>query len=133
MRRIFISTDGVRGRGVVDDTQLERMMIGAEARFIADDASVPVQRLRLVQIAAASNGRLAEPVLAEKFGGAVAATEDKGEIVVRQGWADVHFDADDRSPPQAIRGLIRIEATSVSPLRLIFNQIARVLVREHGF
>ena len=128
-----VSTSGVRARGVLRDAALDRMTIGSKARFIPDDISMPAQSLRLVEVATASNGRLAEPVLAERYGGMVPAGDDKGELVLRHGWVDVHFEADVPTPPQSVRGIVRVDATSVSPLRLILDQIARVLVREQGF
>lgn len=129
----IVSIAGIRARGVLANSDLDRLVVGATSWFVPDDISMPAQALHLVEIAAASNGRLAEPVLAEKFGGIVPASDEKGELVLRHGWADVHFAAEAPSPIQAVRGIMRVEATSVSPIRLISSQIARVLVREHGF
>jgi putative peptide zinc metalloprotease protein len=129
----IVSTVGVRARGVVGDTDLARITVGNSSRFVADDSSIPILPLRLTTIATAGNGRLSEPVLAEKFGGPVQADEKNGELIHRQGWVDVHFDADVAAPTQAVRGVVVASASGVSPLRLAFNQIARVLVREQGF
>jgi putative peptide zinc metalloprotease protein len=128
-----VSIAGVRARGVLSDADIHRVVTGAAAQFVPDDVSLPVRSMRLVDIARASNGRLAEPALVEKFGGIVPANDEKGELLLRHGWADVQFDAETPPPTQTVRGIMRVDATAISPMRLILSQIARVLVREHGF
>jgi putative peptide zinc metalloprotease protein len=129
----IVSSHGIKARGVVSDTELKRIAVGRGSRFVPDDISIPSQSLRLASIATAATGRLPEPVLAESFGGPVQAVERNGDFILRHGWVDVHFEADAPAPVQAVRGVIVAEAAGVSPLRLVFNQIARVLVREQGF
>ena len=129
----IVSATGLRARGVVNDVDLERIEIGAKSRFMPDDISMPIRLMNLAKIAPASNGQLSEPILAEKFGGIVQADEKGGVTILRHGWAEVHFDADAPSPEQAIRGVIIVDAAPVSPLWLLMSQIARVVVREHGF
>jgi putative peptide zinc metalloprotease protein len=129
----IVSTELAYSRGLVDDGDLERLTLGAKATFIPEDLSHPARPVRLARIAPASNSRLFDPFLAEKHGGHVLATEEHGEFMLRHGGIDAAFDADGPAPRQVQRGIIRVSAAATSPAMLMWNQIARVLIREQGF
>ena len=93
----------------------------------------PVARSRLTTIAPAADGRFAEPILADRYGGPIAAGEEQGELRTRQGWFDVTFEAHDEPHAPFMRGVVRVDAEAASPAVLLWRQVARVLVREHGF
>ena len=129
----LISTEGVRARGVVLDTDLDRIATGAAARFIPDDANAPSWPMRLTAVSAAGDLRMSEPALAETNGGPVAADEKDGILKARQGTFEVALAGLDSAPQVATRGIVQIEAAPVSPFELVWRQVARVLVREQGF
>jgi putative peptide zinc metalloprotease protein len=133
----LVASDGVVVRGLVSDTDVGRIAVGSSAVFVPDDPGRARRTLVVRTIAPAGDGHLAEPVLADRYGGSVGAGDDHGEFRTRQGWFEVTFE--DRSQPlvpapdQLLRGVARVDATPSSPAMLIWRQIARVLVREQGF
>jgi putative peptide zinc metalloprotease protein len=129
----IISDGAPRVRGLVAETDVARLTAGAAAVFVGEDPAAPRRTLTLVSIAPASDGRLIEAALADKHGGAVAATEEHGEARTRQGWFEVVFDVEGQRPAQLIRGTTRVDVAGTSPLNLVWRQISRVIVREQGF
>ena len=125
---------GARVRALVSDIDLARIAAGAQGYFIPDEADLAARPVTLKAIAPASNGALTEALLADRNGGAVAAVERESRLHARDGWVEVVFAADDGvAPSRALRGNVWVEAEAVSPLRLFFRQVGRVLVREQGF
>jgi len=129
------SAEGARVKALVSDTDLHRIAVGARGVFVSDEADRAALPVTLQAIAPASNGELAEPALADRFGGAVAAVEKDQKLNTREGWIEVSFQLENGQapPPRLMRGSVWVEAESVSPLALAWRQIGRVLVREQGF
>lgn len=128
-----VSHRSARVRGLVPDTDVERVLPGARAVFIADDAASPQHPAVVESIARSADGRLAEPVLADIHGGGIAAIEQDGGVKTRSGWFEVSLSSQQPAPAQLTRGVVHIEAGAVSPFMLAWRQVARVLVREQGF
>lgn len=129
----LVSISGTRVKGYVSDAEIARILNGAHTAFIPDDAAASRRIVELTSIAPAGNGRLAEPILADRYGGGIASGEERGELRTRQGWFEVTFESRDDRHEQVMRGIARVDAASVSPALLLWRQIVRVLVREHGF
>ena len=128
-----VSESGARVKGLVGVADIDRIAAGTNAVFIPDDAKSPRVPLHAAVIAPASDGRLQEPVLAERHGGSIQASEERGELLTRQGWFEVSFDVPSVSLPQVARGVVHIDAERTSLMALMWNQFGRVLVREQGF
>jgi putative peptide zinc metalloprotease protein len=122
-----------RVRSLVAETDVARLSAGTTAVFVGEDPTAPRRELKLVSIAPASDGRLIDAALADRHGGGVPAGEERGELRTRQSWFEVKFDAEGARPSQLLRGTALVEASSTSPLNLVWRQICRVLVREQGF
>lgn len=129
----LVSVGGTRVKGLVSNAEVGRVSSGARAVFVPDDAAGSRRRVELIEIAPAGNGRLVEQILADRHGGSIPVGEERGELRTRQGWFEVTFDSDDDREGQLVRGIARVEAEATSPALLLWRQIARVLVREHGF
>jgi putative peptide zinc metalloprotease protein len=129
----IVSDTQPRVRSVIAETDVARLTSGAVATFVSDDPAAARRTLKLVSIAPASDGRLSEPVLAEKHGGLVAVGEERGELRTRHGWFELTFEASGDRPIQLARGVARIDAARVSPISLMWQQICRVVIREQGF
>lgn len=129
----IVSNDAPTVRGLVSEVDVARLSDGASATFVSEDPREPRRELKLVALAAASDGRLTETVLSDKFGGQVASGEERGELRTRQGWFEATFQSDGQRPSQLMRGTARVAAEATSPMQLIWRQVSRVLVREHGF
>lgn len=128
-----VSTGSIVVKGVVSDTEIVRISSGARGVFIPDDAAGSRRIVALSSIAPASDGRLAEPILADRHGGNISSGEERGELRTRQGWFEIAFVSKDDRLVQLMRGVVRVDAETVSPAYLLWRQVARVLVREHGF
>lgn len=128
-----VSIDGGRVKGLISDAEIPRVSNTARAVFIADDAAAARYPVTVTAIAPASDGRLAEPILADRHGGSVASGDDQGELHTRQGWFEVTFQSDAAPPQQVMRGVAVVDATSTSLAMLLWRRIGQVLVREHVF
>jgi putative peptide zinc metalloprotease protein len=129
----LVSDQKARVKGLITDADVARVIRGAHATFVADDAAKPKHPAIVESIAQSSDGRLSEPVLADLYGGEVAASDEGGELVTSSGWFEVRLTSQHPAPPQLIRGVIHIDAEGVSPFMLAWRRIAQVLVREQGF
>jgi putative peptide zinc metalloprotease protein len=129
----LVSEQGLRARGVIAETDLRRIVAGAHAVFVPDDAAGMRRELVVASIAPASDGRFAEPMLADRHGGSILAGDRRGELVARSGIFEVTFAERPGELSQVVRGIARIEAERISPARLVWQAIARVVVREQGF
>ena len=124
-----------RGRvlGLVPGGDVERVKRGARAVFIPDNAAAASLDLVVAAIAPASDGRLAEASLADRHGGSIAANDKQGDLVTRNSWFEVQLEMQAPAPAELMRGVVRIEAASVSPFAILWRQIARTMVREQSF
>ncbi len=129
----LVSVGGLRVKGLVSHAEVGRVSNGARAVFVPDDAAASRRFVALTSIAPAGNGRLVEQILADRHGGSIAVSEERGEVRTRQGWFEVTFDSNDDRQGPLVRGIARVDAEAVSPALLLWRQVARVLVREHGF
>lgn len=125
---------GARVKALVADEDLPRIASGARGVFVADEADIAAHDVVLDAIAPASDGTLAEPVLADVHGGQVASAMEQRVVKVKHGWAEVAFRAPQANAPvRLVRGVVRVEAEPQSALDIVWRQIGRVLVREQGF
>jgi putative peptide zinc metalloprotease protein len=129
----LVSLNGARARGIVSDTDLSRLSKGAKVQFIPEDVSEPVTMLQLEYVGPASSTALAEPVLAQTYGGAISTDERNGQLVPTHSGFEVVMRASVKGPSNLVRGTVQIEAEPMTPIAAAWRQVARVFVREQGF
>lgn len=101
--------------------------------FVPDQADPASQPVELATIAPASDGRLSEPAWSEQFGGPVAVHPLGQRMTSRDGWVEAVYHADGRPPERVVGGVVQVEAKPISPLGIICQKVARILVREQSF
>jgi putative peptide zinc metalloprotease protein len=129
----IISVNGARARGIVSDTDLSRIALGAKAVFVPEDVSAPSSELNVEYIGPVTTAILSEPVLAQSNGGSIAAEERNGQLVAAHSGFEVVLRSGSNGPPSLMRGTVRIEASRMAPITAAWRQGARILVREQGF
>lgn len=127
------SETGCRVNALVADAELPRLEKGAPGVFVADQADLRSLVVVLETIAPASDGHLAEPVLADVNGGLVATVASDQTLRPRSGWIETSYAAADAAPSRVVRGVVRVDAKPISPLGVLWQQIGRVFVREQSF
>lgn len=152
----LVSPHLVRVRGVVGDVELSRVDIGAKGRFVPDDAMTSATDVQLNAISPVNERPLREPGLADIYGGPVAVSEDRNQLVPRSAQFGITLSA--RLPasayqsqglrlsdgaesiaahltsrPQQVRGVVVLEARPESYLHKILRKISQVIAREQGF
>jgi len=129
----LVSRERPRAIALAPDSWIDRIEEGARARFVPDDASAKSRTATVKRIAPASDGRLVEHSLADRYGGQVPVGERKGELMLRSGWIEVQFTVEGGPPSSVLRGVMRIEARPVSPAAVVWRRVARIFVREQTF
>lgn len=147
----WLATLVAPGPGLVEayvaEDELERLKVGDQARFLAEDTAVKALSLRVQDIAATATRRLVgSPELASPNGGAiasVAAPAQAGEMAPGgQAWLPdqaiyrvrlVPLQGGDLSRLQVLRGTVVIEGEPASLLLRTWQRVLAVLVRESGF
>lgn len=123
-----------RVNALLSDEDLARVTAGARGVFIADEAGFAAHRVVLETIVPASDGTFAEPVLADVHGGPVGSAMQDHMLRARHGWVQAAFQVPDSpAPARLVRGIVRVESEAQSALQIVWRQVGRVLVREHGF
>ena len=126
--------ESARVSALVSDEDLARVAAGARGIFIADEADHVAHDVVLESVAPASDGKFAEPALADTYGGPVASATESRVLRARHGWAQAAFRVPGTvAPGRLVRGIVRVDAEPQSALNIVWRQIGRVLVREQGF
>lgn len=123
-------------RGYVEQQSLERLALGVEGRFVAEDPGLPSLPVRLSELDATSSATLALPLLASDQGGPLAVRRDAEQRAVpehAQYGARLELVADHPAPVQAVRGVASLQGRSESLLGGFLRRLAAVGVRESGF
>jgi putative peptide zinc metalloprotease protein len=129
----IVSVKGARARGIVSDTDLSRIALGAKAVFVPEDVSAPSSELNVEYIGPVTTAILSEPVLAQSNGGSIPAEEHNGQLIAAHSGFEVVLQSARNGPPSLMRGTVRIEASPTAPITAAWRQGARILVREQGF
>lgn len=129
-----MADESARVSALVSDEDLARIATGARGVFIADEADHVAREVVLEAVAPASDGKFAEPALADAYGGPVASATESRVLRARHGWAQAAFRVPGTiAPVRLVRGIVRVDAEPQSALEIVWRQIGRVLVREQGF
>lgn len=120
----------------VGERDLERLSVGAEARFIAESGGRDGVDLRVLSIATTATTRLTQVAeLASTQGGGIAALSDhRRDPVPEQAVYRVVLTATEpEATGMALRGQVHIEGQRQSPAARILTGALAVLRREAGF
>lgn len=147
----WLATLAAPGQGLVEayvsEQDLRRLRVGAHARFLAEDVTVPARAFTVVEIAPTASRRLgASAELASPNGGAIAAVQEPSSAGGHDGRAWVPEQAVYRivlqpragTDPalarlQVLRGTVTIDGEAESLLLRAWRRIAAIAIRETGF
>lgn len=130
----IMTTDHARVSALLSDEDLTRVTAGARGVFIADEADFAAHPVVLEVVAPASDGTLAEPVLADAHGGRVPSAMQDDTLRARHGFAQATYRVPEAvAPVRLVRGVVRVDAEPQSAAQIVWRQVGRVLVREQGF
>lgn len=131
-----VAATGIRSLALVSGQDVDRLQLGGRAVFVPDDAAESMITLKVAAITPGSDGRLSEPALSERYGGGIATTDERGELVTKQGLFNVALEdslTGRRQVARIQRGVVHLPADRVSLAWLTWQQTMRVLVREQSF
>jgi len=123
-------------RGYVEQQSLERLALGDEGRFVAEDPGLMALPVRLSELDATSSAALALPLLASDQGGPLAVRRDAEQRAIpehAQYGVRLELLADAAAPVQAVRGVVNLRGRSESILGSFLRRMAALGVRESGF
>ena len=130
-----IDPAGEEVHAVVPETDVGYLQTGQQARFIPESPERPILRAQVVQIRDIDESAFMVPYLASLYGGDIPVREDvdhkmKPETSVYR----VTLQLVDPPPRwnQAVRGTVLVEGPRISLARRLWEQSARVVVRESG-
>lgn len=121
----------------VDEDYLRFVRKNARVRFYPDDVTVPVQYGRVEEVDTMDTVLLAEPYLAQVFGGGIPVRMTSEGAVPEHAIYRVRIRLDAESakqgPMRVVRGWARLEGDSRSLLQRAGSYVVGVLLRESGF
>lgn len=132
-----VAEGDIRVTAYLNEDDLVRVMVGAEARFHAEgEVLVPIS-LTVTDIDTSATQALPKPYLASDFGGPLAVRQDprKGTLVPEESIYRVTLRPTGEAPrlSQIIRGTVYLEGQARSAAGRVFRFAAGVLIRESGF
>ena len=120
-------------RGYIDEDELWRLTIGADASFIPENDLLPSTTGTVVDYAATGSSTIEWPYLASVYGGAIPSdVAPNGTIVPRSGRHLVRVKLHGADVTSALRGTLHIAAKRESIAAAFWRQVLRVLLREAG-
>jgi len=115
--------------------QINRIEVGTNGRFIADDARFAAWSVTLAEIGAAGVSDIDIKPLAAPFDGGIAVEPDaEGRLVPTAAQVRLRMDVSpsDTEMRSVMRGVVHFEGTPVSFAERAWRQVVRVFVREAG-
>jgi putative peptide zinc metalloprotease protein len=130
-----ISKSKNRVDGYVKERELERIEIGAAARFIPDALEFGVYGCTVAEIDRVNISTIDEPFLASTYGGPIAARNDANGVAppdspVFRVRMDSCFPG--KTPMMKLRGVVHIEAEKQSKFIEIIKNYYALAIREIG-
>ncbi len=121
----------------VTEDQLDRVQRDAPAQFHPENPRLKPVSVRVTEIDRASTKSLSEPVLASRYGGALATRDAlSGALVPTEAVYRIRLAVNNPREDlkqTILRGTVRIKAESESWLKRIWRMVGAVLIRESGF
>ena len=131
----IVDPQGEELHALVEESMVKYLEVGQSARFIPDGTERPSLAARVHEIHDIDETSFTVPYLASLYGGAVPVQEDadhrlKPETSVYR----VTLQLIDPPPQwaQAVRGTVLVEGPRISLAQRVWEQSARVLIRESG-
>jgi len=130
-----VDPQGEELHALVEETQVTYLQVGQSARFIPEDAERPSLPARVEAIRDIDESSFTVPYLASLYGGDVPVREDanrklKPESSVYRVTLQLI-----EAPPQwtqAVRGTVLVKGPRISFARRVWEQSARIFIRESG-
>ncbi|MDQ2095165.1 HlyD family efflux transporter periplasmic adaptor subunit [Rhodalgimonas zhirmunskyi] len=127
-------------RGLINESDLERLDQSKPALFIADDVALPTAELSGIAISDYSVERLPDGYFASSNGGAIDVVSQSEERPVPKG---VWYPLNAKIPAEAMetplglvvanRGIVALQSRPEALAKRVWGRIANVLIRESGF
>ncbi len=132
---VLVGSSSVVLRGLVSQTDVERIKAGMTGSFIADDGVHELTRVRVEGVSRAADRRLSLPLLAEPFGGPIEAViDEKKAVYSHEAMFSVRMVLEsDETVAHLLRGVAIIEGDPQSIAMRVLRRIGRVLAQEIGF
>lgn len=135
---LYVIADTSRNRvdGYVKEQELERISIGAVARFIPDALAFGVYECRVAEIDRVNIATIDEPFLASTYGGPITAhNNEHGVPTPDSPIFRIRMDScfPDKSPMMKLRGVVHIEAEKRSKFVELVKKYYALVIRELGF
>ena len=131
-----ISTDGLIVMAAVEEAGLERLRIGASARFVPEEIERPTRRGYIARLPVAPIAAIDLPLLSGAHGGPVAVNEipGLGPVPTRPHYTiTVILDSQSDVPARELRGTVLLEAEPRSLMGRYMAHAISVLIRELTF
>lgn len=133
---VIADTSNNRVDGYVSERELERIKVGASARFFPDVLEFGIFKCRVAEIDRVNIPAIDEPFLASTHGGQIAARKDhQGVIAPEMPMFRIRMDgcSPTNVPLIKLRGVVHIKAEKRSPLIEMFRNGYAIVIREVGF
>jgi putative peptide zinc metalloprotease protein len=122
-------------RGYAGSDDAPRLRPGAQATFVPDDITQPVQALSLTYVAASSADTIDLPALTSVNGGPIAVNPgERQELIPAKAQYTIQAESafGTSIPPAVSRGVLRLAAAPESLAARAWRGFLRVLIREAG-
>lgn len=120
--------------GFVNEKDLPRLRLGAEGRFVSDEASLASARVRLTSLDNSASEFINPDSLSSRYGGPIATqADDKGRSVPVAAQHRVNFsveNSDSTALPLRIRGVIQLQAAPQSLAEQTLKRVWQLLIAE---
>jgi len=133
---VIADTSMNRVDGYVKERELERIRVGASARFIPDALEFGVYECTVAEIDRVNIATIDEPFLASTYGGPIASRNDANGVATPDSPVfRVRMDGcfPGESPMMKLRGVVHIEAEKRSKFIEIVKNYYALAIRELGF
>jgi len=130
-----IDPAGEEVHAVVPETDVGYLRTGQHARFIPEGPERPILKAQVVQIRDIDESAFVVPYLASLYGGDVPVREDADRKMKPETSVYRVTLALSGTPPQwnqAVRGTVLVEGARISLARRLWEEGARVFIRESG-
>ncbi|MCK9175850.1 MAG: efflux RND transporter periplasmic adaptor subunit [Desulforhopalus sp.] len=135
---LYVIADTSRNRvdGYVKEQDLDRISVGAAARFIPDALDFGVYECKVAEIDRVNIATIDEPFLASTYGGSIPAHKNEHEVLTPDSPIfRIRMDSclPDKSPMMKLRGVVHIEGEKRSKFIEIVKKYYALAIREIGF
>ncbi len=131
----LIKPEGMVVQAYATEEQHARIGSQSEGWFYADDPALPARRSRIQDLQEVDESHFSLSYLASLYSGPVPVRQDEqGNLKPETSIYRVLLDVDDGGGhwPQAVRGIVQVQAESQSAWGQLWEHVAAVFIRESG-